>query len=174
MKINTLGDEVLRKKAAEVDEREIDESLRSFFKEMFVTMEKANGVGLAAPQVGVSKRIFVARSDDEVDRVFVNPRIISYSEQTCEYEEGCLSIPGVYESITRPERVVVKALDENGKEFTLKAKGLLARIIQHECDHLDGVLFIDRGDEAFAEKTKRRFEKARRAKNSNNVRGRIQ
>lgn len=173
MKINTLGDEVLRLRAAEVEVSEINDEMRELFKEMFITMEKANGVGLAAPQVGISKRIFVARSDDEVDRVFVNPVITSYSEATCDYEEGCLSIPGVYESITRPERVSVKAFDENGQEFTLKAKGLLARIIQHECDHLDGVLFIDRGDEAFAEKTKKRFEKARRAKNSKNIRGRI-
>ena len=90
-------------------------------------------------------------------RVFINPQIISTSEEVSEYEEGCLSIPQVYESITRPAKVKVQAFDENGKPFTLDADGLLARVIQHEYDHLDGILFIDRGDKDFAQKTEAQF-----------------
>ena len=147
MKIYKLGEEVLRQKCEEVKPEEIDDSMRKLFEEMFQTMVSANGVGLAAPQVGIAKRFFVAMSDDEVRRVFINPVITKTSAELCDYEEGCLSIPGENENISRPAKVSVSALNEHGKPFVLEdVDGLLARIIQHENDHLDGILYIDRGN----------------------------
>lgn len=159
MRITKLGEEILRQKAEPVKSEEINDELRAFFDEMFDTMIEANGVGLAGPQAGVSKRFFVIIADDDVRRVFINPQIISTSSNLTDYEEGCLSVPGVYENIQRPEKVTVQAFNENGKPFTLEADGLLARIIQHENDHLDGFLFIDRGDSEFAEKVVDKFKK---------------
>ena len=92
-------------------------------------------------------------------RVFINPQIIKTSTEVGEYDEGCLSIPQVYETIVRPLQVTVQAYNEKGRPFTLEADGLLARIIQHEYDHLDGILYIDRGDKNFAEKTENQFKK---------------
>ena len=106
-----------------------------------------------------SKRIFVVVADDEVRRVFINPQIISTSSELSDYDEGCLSVPGVYETVQRPAKVSVQAYNENGKLFTLDADGLLARIIQHEYDHLEGMLFIDRVSSEFAEKTTEQFKK---------------
>ncbi|MBQ4379403.1 MAG: peptide deformylase [Treponema sp.] len=164
MKIYKLGEEVLRKKAVPVSAEEINDSLRETFNEMFETMLEADGVGLAAPQIGDSRRYFVIISDDEVRRVFINPQIISTSQNLCEYEEGCLSLPGFSEKIMRPEKITVQALNEFGKAFTLNAEGLLARIIQHEYDHLEGMVYIDRGDPQYAakvtEQMKKRLERA--------------
>ncbi|WP_296331956.1 peptide deformylase [uncultured Treponema sp.] len=164
MKIYKLGEEVLRKKAVPVKAEEINDSLRETFNEMFQTMLEADGVGLAAPQIGDSRRYFVIISDDEVRRVFVNPQIIATSNDLCDYDEGCLSLPGFNETIKRPSKVTVQALNENGKPFTLEADGLLARIIQHEYDHLEGIVYIDRGDPQIAaeitEKMKKRLERA--------------
>lgn len=159
MRITKLGEEILRKVAEPVQMEEINDELRAFLDEMFETMIEADGVGLAGPQAGISKRLFVIIADDEVRRVFINPQIISTSSETCGYEEGCLSIPGVYEKIERPAKVTVQAFNEKGKPFTLEADGFLARIIQHEYDHLDGKVFIDRGDEEFAKKTEEQFAK---------------
>jgi peptide deformylase len=159
LKIYKLGEEVLRQKCEAVKAEEINDEFRALIKEMFLTMDEANGVGLAAPQVGIAKRFFVAKSDDDVERVFINPVITKTSSELSEYEEGCLSIPGVYETIVRPKAVTISALDINGKPFTLDAEGLLARIVQHESDHLDGILYIDRGDQAFKEKTIETFKK---------------
>ncbi|MBR1722143.1 MAG: peptide deformylase [Treponema sp.] len=159
MKIYKLGEEVLRKKAVPVKESEITDSLRETFNEMFETMLAADGVGLAAPQIGDSRRYFVIISDDDVRRVFVNPQIISTSNELCDYEEGCLSLPGFNEKIKRPAKVTVQALNEFGKPFTLTADGLLARIIQHEYDHLDGIVYIDRGDPNFAAKVTEQMKK---------------
>ena len=164
MKIYKLGEEVLRKKAVPVKEEEINDSLRETFNEMFETMLEADGVGLAAPQIGDSRRYFVIISDDDVRRVFINPQIVGTSNDLCDYDEGCLSLPGFNEKIQRPSKVTVQALNENGKPFTLNAEGLLARIIQHEYDHLEGIVYIDRGDPNFAaevtEKMKKRLERA--------------
>ncbi|MBR7064746.1 MAG: peptide deformylase [Treponema sp.] len=157
LKIYTLGEEVLRQKALPIEE--VTEEIKTLAQEMFEAMEKKKGVGLAGPQVGKLLRIFIAVADDNVKRVFINPQIISTSQELSDYEEGCLSIPGVYETIRRPMRVTVQALNENGRAFTLEADGLLARIIQHEIDHLNGILFIDRGDEAFARKTETQFKR---------------
>ena len=159
LKIYKLGEEVLRQNCEEVKPEEINDELRTLIKEMFLTMDEANGVGLAAPQVGIAKRFFVVMADDDVRRVFINPVITKTSSELSEYEEGCLSIPGVYETIVRPKAVTISALDMNGKPFTIDAEGLLARIVQHESDHLDGVLYIDRGDEEFKNKTIETFKK---------------
>lgn len=167
MKIYKLGEEVLRQKCEEVKPEEIDDSMRKLFDEMFQTMISANGVGLAAPQVGIAKRFFVAMSDDEVRRVFINPVITKTSAELCDYEEGCLSIPGENENISRPAKVSVSALNEFGKPFAIEnADGLLARIIQHENDHLDGILYIDHGSEEEKERIisdfKKRAERAQK------------
>ena len=175
MKIYKLGEEVLRKKCVPVEPEEINDEMRSLFAEMFETMDEADGVGLAAPQVGILKRFFVLTADDGVRRVFVNPQIVATSNELCDYEEGCLSLPGFNESIRRPAKVTCSALNEFGKPFTVEADGLLARIIQHENDHLDGVVFIDHGNPEFAAKVtdkmakrleraaKREADKARKA-----------
>lgn len=164
MRITKLGEEILRQKCEPVSPEEINDEFRATVEEMFQTMISAEGVGLAAPQAGIARRFFVIISDDEVRRVFINPQIIKTSSETSEFDEGCLSIPGVNETITRPVAVTVSALNEFGKPFTLEADGLLARIIQHENDHLDGILYIDRGDEEFKQKVieqfKRRAERA--------------
>ncbi|MCR5400554.1 MAG: peptide deformylase [Treponema sp.] len=159
MRITKLGEEILRQVSEPVKPEEINDELRAFIDEMFETMIEADGVGLAGPQAGISKRLFVVIADDDVRRVFINPQIIQTSQELCDYDEGCLSIPQVYETISRPAKVTVQALNEKGKPFTLEADGLLARIIQHENDHLDGKLFIDRGDQEFAKKTEEQFQK---------------
>lgn len=154
-----LGEDILREKAQPV--AEVNDEIRQLAQDMFDTMIDADGVGLACPQIGRNLRMFVLIADDDVRRVFINPQIIKTSEELGDYDEGCLSIPQVYETIKRPVRVTVQALNENGKPFTLDADGLLARIIQHEYDHLDGIVFIDRGDKDFAEKTTAQFAKRR-------------
>lgn len=164
MKIYKLGEDIIRQKCVPVEPEEINDSLRETFNEMFETMLEADGVGLAAPQIGQAKRYFVIISDDEIRRVFINPQIVSTSNDLCDYDEGCLSLPGFNEKIKRPSKVTVQALNEFGKPFTLEADGLLARIIQHENDHLEGIVYIDRGDPNFAaevtEKMKKRLERA--------------
>lgn len=138
------GDPVLRKKAAPV--ATFDAGLIDLVEAMFDCMVREKGVGLAAPQVGRSDRVFVVDIEDDqgrTRRAFVNP-VIREREGMESAEEGCLSIPGIRGDVKRPERVVVEAKDEHGQPFTLAAEGLLARAIQHETDHLDGVLFVDR------------------------------
>lgn len=157
LEITKLGEDILRQKAQPV--AEVNDEIRKLAEDMFETMIEADGVGLACPQVGKALRMFVVIADDDVRRVFINPQIIKTSEEVCNYDEGCLSIPQVYETITRPAKVTVQALNEKGRPFTLEADGFLARIIQHEYDHLDGILYIDRGDKAFAEKTEAQFKK---------------
>ena len=152
-----LGQESLRQKSLPVEE--VNAEIKTLVENMFETMIEAQGVGLAAPQVGKNIRLFVLIADDDVRRVFINPQIIKTSEEVGDYDEGCLSIPQVYETISRPLKVTVQALNENGRPFTLDADGLLARIIQHEYDHLEGILYIDRGDKDFARKTEAQFKK---------------
>ena len=157
LNIVKLGEESLREKSVAVEE--VNDEIKQLANDMFETMIEADGVGLAAPQIGKNIRMFVVIADDDIRRVFINPQIIKTSEEVGPYDEGCLSIPQVYESIIRPLKVTVQALNENGKPFTLDADGLLARVIQHEYDHLEGIVFIDRGDKAFAEKTEAQFKK---------------
>jgi peptide deformylase len=138
-------DKRLRKPGKEVEE--FDAELHQLIEDMAETMYVAPGVGLAAPQIGVSKRLFivdVASHDDEPSdlRVFINPEIVAI-EGNATFNEGCLSFPDIREDIDRPERVTVRALDKDGKPFELEADGLLATVIQHENDHLDGKLMID-------------------------------
>jgi peptide deformylase len=115
-------------------------------RDMIETMREAPGVGLAGPQVGVLERIFVWEVEDE-HGVVINPVMVESSDETVEEEEGCLSLPGLYYPVARAARVVVEGVDETGAPVRLEADGLLARVCQHEMDHLDGVLFIDRLDE---------------------------
>lgn len=152
-----LGQDILREKSEPIPE--VTDEIRTLAEDMFETMIATEGVGLAGPQIGKNIRIFVAIADDDVRRVFINPQIIKTSEELSDYDEGCLSIPQVYETIRRPAKVTVQAINEHGKPFTLEADGLLARIIQHEYDHLEGILFIDRGDKEFAEKTEEQFKR---------------
>lgn len=152
MEILYLGNELLRQKSKPLAKEEINDTLRNTISGMFDLMLEKEGVGLAAPQIGILKRFFVIIADDNVRRVFINPQITATSAETCVYEEGCLSIPRLYENITRPAKITIQATNEKGKPFTLEADGYLARIIQHEYDHLDGILYIDRGDEAFKQK----------------------
>ncbi len=138
--IRRFGDPVLRQRAGETDQ--VTELHRRLANDMLETMREAPGVGLAGPQVGVLERIFVWEVDDR-HGVLVNPAIVSRSRDTVEEEEGCLSLPGLYYPVVRSAAVVVEGLDENGKPVRLVAEDLLARVCQHEIDHLDGVLFID-------------------------------
>lgn len=120
-----------------------DESLSALIEEMFAVMDAYNGVGLASPQVGVNKRIFVVDTHQNGERLaFINPEILSTSDDSVPYEEGCLSIPGVYKTVYRPSTVEVSFKNEKGKGNIIKVSGLLARVIQHENDHLNGKLFI--------------------------------
>ncbi len=144
LNIELLGSEVLRKPAEEV--KEIDEELRLLIADMFETMYDAEGIGLAAPQVGLSRRVMVVdvREEGSEPLALVNPRIVEASPETDKGEEGCLSIPGISAVVERPARVVVEALDPEGRSLRIEGEGLLARCLQHEIDHLDGILFIDR------------------------------
>ncbi|NUP90695.1 MAG: peptide deformylase [Candidatus Sumerlaeia bacterium] len=128
---------------------EITDEIRRLAADMIETMYAAKGIGLAAPQIGRNIRLFVADADQvEIEsrnpRVFINPEIVEESVEDEPYTEGCLSIPGVEGEVWRPSRVRVRAKDEHGNAFELEAEDLLARVIQHETDHLNGVLFIDR------------------------------
>jgi len=155
--IYTLGDEVLTEKCQPVTK--FDDALKILVDAMFETMAEADGVGLAAPQVGVNSRLFVIHIQGQEKRAYINPQIIETSIETDTAEEGCLSIPGVWHDVQRPARVTIQAQDTEGKVFTVKAEGLLARAIQHENDHLNGVLFIDRLDDEEREKMVKAYEK---------------
>ncbi len=166
--IYKIGDEVLTEKCSDI--KEFDEALKMLSDAMIDTLEEADGVGLAGPQVGVSKKIFVVHIRGEEPIVFINPSIISTSIETGVYEEGCLSIPGVYHDVVRPLRVTVQAQDVKGKPFTIEADGLLARVIQHENDHLYGKLYIDHLDEREREKVLRSYEKKNRIRRKQKAR----
>ena len=141
-----LGDPVLRREADEVVE--FDDDLRVLVRDMFETMYHAEGIGLAAPQVGVSSRVIVVdlRREDHDDEpmALVNPRLVWASEETAKQPEGCLSIPTLEEVVERPAEVRVEAHDPEGNPVRVEASELLARALQHEVDHLDGILFLDR------------------------------
>lgn len=139
-----LGDPVLRVEAEEIDE--VDDDLRALARDMFDTMYGEDGVGLAGPQVGVSRRIIVVdpREQGVEPMALINPRIASAAEEEDRSEEGCLSLPGLRELVDRSVSVVLEAVDLQGEPVRIEAEGLLARILQHEVDHLDGILFLDR------------------------------
>lgn len=138
--VRVIGDEVLRKNCREV--KEVNERILTLIDDMLDTMYEANGVGLAAPQVGVLKRVVVI-DVGEGPIVMINPVILETSgEQTG--DEGCLSLPGKSGVVTRPDYVKAKAFDEEMQEYEIEGTGLLARAICHECDHLNGVLYVDK------------------------------
>lgn len=159
--IRTLGDPVLRKKAEPVDA--VDDEVRNLMDDMLETMYEADGVGLAAPQIGVGKRVIVidVREPDVPPFGLVNPVIVEKSEAVDRGEEGCLSIPGLREIVERSERVVVEGLDREGNAVRIDADGLLARALQHEVDHLDGILFIDRVSPLKRQMLLKRWQKIR-------------
>jgi len=146
LKIYMLGQETLRTPANRIVK--VDDSIRKLAKDMLITMYSAKGIGLAAPQVGVQKRILVIDLNFEdpnaPPNVFINPEIISFSASVDTYEEGCLSIPGVYLNVVRPSSIKLSYRDEMGRPKKMNAEGLMARCIQHEIDHLNGVLFVDK------------------------------
>ena len=138
--IREIGDPILNKKAKEI--KESSDRLQELIDDMFETMYENNGVGLAAPQVGILKQIVVIDVDDGNQYVLINPEILETSgSQTG--QEGCLSVPGKCGQVTRADHVKAKALNENMEEYEIEADGLLARCILHECDHLDGKLYVD-------------------------------
>ncbi|MDR2662467.1 MAG: peptide deformylase, partial [Treponema sp.] len=141
-KSDSENDRVLRQKAKPV--KDINDDLRKTAREMIQAMHGDKGVGLAGPQVGFLRRIFVTHAEGDDPRVFINPSIIWTSQEQVNAEEGCLSVPGIWADVERPERIKVQAWNEKGRAFTLEASGMLARVIQHEYDHLEGILFIDR------------------------------
>lgn len=142
LEVLRFPDERLRTVAQPVEK--IDDEIRSLVKDMFETMREENGIGLAATQVNVHKRVVVmdVSEDQGKPRVFINPQITQMDGKTIS-EEGCLSVPNNYAKVERAEHIVVQAQDENGEDFTLEADGLLAICIQHELDHLKGKLFVD-------------------------------
>jgi peptide deformylase len=137
--LHLLGSPVLREAGAPV--AVVDDEVRRFVADLFETMYAAKGVGLAANQVGVARRVAVIDAEG-VKLVMVNPRIVEAQGEDSA-EEGCLSIPDVFAEVTRPERVVLEALDEEGRPYRRELEGLPARAVQHEIDHLDGILFVD-------------------------------
>lgn len=139
--IRVIGDPVLRERALEVTT--FDRGLRKLAKRMIRIMHDAPGVGLAAPQIGVLQRLLVYDVDDD-PRVLVNPQLDEFSEETEETDEGCLSVPGVTMPVSRPVSLRVRALDAAAEPLEFRAEGLEARVIQHEFDHLEGVLIVDR------------------------------
>ena len=150
--IKTFPSEVLRKKAEPISK--FDKDLQKLVDDMVETMREAPGVGLAAPQVGISERVVVIEFGHEDDEdipkqlyVLVNPEIVKMSDETVRGIEGCLSVPGLVGSVDRARVVTVRAQDQQGKKIKIRAVGWLARIFQHEIDHLDGVLYTDRAVE---------------------------
>jgi len=158
LNIRKYPDPILRKKCEAV--KEINEEIKKIAQVMIETEKASQGVGLAAPQVGILKRIIIIRFEDG-PRAFINPEILTRSRKKEVIEEGCLSFPGLYLKIKRPQEIEVKVLDINGQELKFKTKGLIARIFQHEIDHLDGILFIDRVSFWQKIKLKNKLKKAR-------------
>jgi peptide deformylase len=158
-----LPDPMLKRVSAPVDA--VTDEIRGLMDDMLETMYAAPGIGLAAIQIGVPKRVVVMDLVKDEDKprdpqFFVNPEIISASEETAEYEEGCLSIPEVFENVTRPKTVRIRYLDRNGLIQERDCGGLMATCIQHEIDHLNGILFIDHISRLKRERVVKKFAKA--------------
>jgi len=141
LEIKEYGEPVLREKALPV--KEVTPEILNLIKDMAETMYADSGVGLAAPQVGVSKSIIIIDGEEDGLIVLINPMIVK-SEGEVVAEEGCLSVPGIYSQVKRASKVTVKALNENGDPIEITKEALTARALQHEIDHLDGILFVDR------------------------------
>lgn len=166
MTILEFPDPRLRKVAAPV--AVVDDSIREILDNMIETMYDAEGIGLAATQVNVHKRMLVMDiSEDHAEpMIFINPEITLLDPEPMGYEEGCLSVPGYYEMVTRPRKVLIKALDRNGDPFEIEAEGILAVCIQHEIDHLDGKLFVDYLSALKRQRIKSKLEKEHRQQKS--------
>ncbi|MDR2343091.1 MAG: peptide deformylase [Spirochaetaceae bacterium] len=162
MRVLTFGNEALRQKSEPVEN--IDGEIESLLAGMFKILERHKGVGLAAVQIGIPRRFFITRIGNDAPRVFINPLIIETSGELADYEEGCLSLPGVWGQIMRPKMVRLQARNEKGKLLTIDADGILARVIQHECDHLDGTLFIDKLSALKRERLLNKYEKLKTKK----------
>lgn len=141
-KIKKYGEEVLREVATEVEK--IDDEILTLLDDMVETMYETKGVGLAAPQVGISKRIFVCDQGDGVVRKVINPVITPLTTDKIEYEEGCLSVPGIYKKVERTNKIKINYINEKNENIEEVAEGFLAVIMQHEFDHLNGTLFVDK------------------------------
>ncbi|TWC39612.1 peptide deformylase [Pseudomonas sp. SJZ079] len=142
----------------------VDDALRQLIDDMFETMYDAPGIGLAATQVNVHKRVVVMdlSEDKSEPRVFINPEFEILTDEVDQYQEGCLSVPGFYENVDRPTKLKIKALDRDGQPFELIAEDLLAVCIQHECDHLNGKLFVDYLSTLKRDRIKKKLEKLHR------------
>ena len=145
LKLVYAPDPILKKESAPLPQ--VDEHHRELIREMYEVMYSSNGVGLAAPQIGLNLRIFVldagSREDEKKPITIINPKILSLGEEIVSYEEGCLSFPEHFAEIDRPEKIDIEFLDENNNKKSLKFVGFESRIIQHEIDHLNGILFVD-------------------------------
>jgi peptide deformylase len=157
-----LPDPLLRQVSTKVEQ--VDDQIRTLADDMLATMYDAPGIGLAAIQVGIAKRMLVIdlskEGEDKKPQVFINPEILASSDERSTYEEGCLSIPDYYAEVERPARITVKHINIEGKEETIEADGLLATCLQHEIDHLNGVLFIDHISRLKREMVIKKFTKA--------------
>lgn len=149
--VRTFTDPVLRKKAQPVVS--ITPEIEALVRDMIETMYFSHGIGLAGPQVGVLLTVVTIDTSQDSEsyhpRVFINPRIVKKSARTAEYEEGCLSVPGYHASVVRPEQITVEYLEMDGTKKSVPVKGILARVLQHEIDHLNGVLFTDHLEDDF-------------------------
>lgn len=169
LQILEFPDPRLRNRAQPVTQ--VDAALRTLIDDMFETMYAAPGIGLAATQVNVAKQLIVIDVSEQHDSplVFINPQIVA-REGVEETEEGCLSVPGVFDKVTRAEKIRVRALGRDGKPFELQADGLLAVCIQHEIDHLDGKLFVDYLSELKRTRIRKRLEKERKERGPGSAR----
>lgn len=141
-KIRIYGNEILNKKTKKVEV--IDDEIKKLLDDMVETMLDAPGVGLAGPQVGLDKSMFVYGVDEDDIRKVINPEILGHSKEEIDMEEGCLSIPGIYKNVKRPERIKVRYQNENSEWVEQELEGMMARIFQHEYDHLLGELFVEK------------------------------
>ena len=162
LEILEFPDPRLRTRARPVEQ--VTEATRALIDDMFETMYDAPGIGLAATQVDVHERILVIdlSEDQSQPLVFINPEVTVLDPELGEYDEGCLSVPGFYETVNRPRRVQVSALDRNGDPFTRELEGLLAICLQHEIDHLDGKLFVDYLSPLKRQRIRKKLEKSQR------------
>jgi peptide deformylase len=163
MEIRTYGEPALRRRAEPVEV--IDDGIRTICEQMVETMLRANGAGLAAPQIGISKRIIVLDVDGEF-HVLINPELIETSDEVEQVTEGCLSVPGVDAAVGRATRAVIEGTTLDGEAVRIEGEGLLARAIQHEMDHLNGNLFLDRLSPARRQSVLREYERRRREESS--------
>ena len=140
--IRTYGDPALRNKNEKIEK--VDDNIREILDGMVETMKDIGGIGLAAPQVGINLKMFVVEAEEGVIKKVINPEFTEYSKNSVDHEEGCLSVPGIYKKVKRAESLKVKYLNENGESIEEELEDLWARAFQHENDHLEGILFVDK------------------------------